>query len=311
MKIQRCDQKDIPNILDVYQRSFDALYPPFRRPSALVNPFEFDWFDDDGCRVAKDEAGTIRGFALAQLKKNTPDAFLMTLFVDPDFRGRGIGGSLLERIELFSRKNQKTRLKLGPGVSNYFTLGAEEDSSAFRFFTARGFQEDAELGYRPIWMQSDPRQWRLPTLVENINQRLNGEGIQVRISVPGDAEALLMFLEKSFPDWHRELMAPALSKNKAVPVSITVKDSRVIAFTGPVYVDLQAAGTLGAVGVDPEFRGRGIARVVFNRACQWWKENGATAAHLWTGVGNPAVKVYEEAGLRICKTYVPLVKNLT
>ncbi len=311
MKIQQYEEKDIPNVLDIRQRSFDALYPPFRQPPALTNPFEFEWFDAEGCLIAKNDAGEICGFALAQLKKNTPDVFLMTLFVDPDFQGQGIGGSLLERIETFCRKNGKTRLKLSPGAKNYFTLGAVESSSSFHFFVKRGFQEDAELGYRPIWMQSDPRSWRMPPAVENICQKLHQEGIHIRISLPEDADALLMFLQNSFPDWHRELMVPALSANKAVPVSIALKDSHIIGFTGPLYLDAQGTGTLGAVGVVAEFRGRGIARAVFNHACKWWNEKGATSAHLWTGVGNPAVKVYEEAGLKVFRTYVPLVKSVT
>jgi GNAT superfamily N-acetyltransferase len=311
MIIQRCEKKDMPNILEIYRRAFDSLYPAFQQPPALTNPFEFAWFDAEGCLIAKNDAGKICGFALAQLMKNTPDGFLMTLFVDPGFQGQGIGGSLLERIENFCRKNCKTRLKLSPGAKNYFNLGVEENSSTFHFFASRGFQEDAEFGYRPLWMQSDPRSWRLPPLVENIGRRLNQEGIQVRISFPEDADALLMFMQKSFPGWYHELMVPSMSKNKAVPVSIAVKDSRVVGFTGPLYVDAQGTGTLGAVGVDVEFRGRGIARAVFNHACKWWQENGATSAHLWTGVGNPAVKVYEEAGLKVFRTYVPFVKNLT
>jgi GNAT superfamily N-acetyltransferase len=92
-------------------------------------------------------------------------------------------------------------------------------------------------------------------------------------------------------------------------LAIAVLRQRVIAFAGPLYVDPRGYGYLVGVGVDPEFRRKGLAQAVFNTACSWWKANGAQEGFLWTGTGNRAVKVYAEAGWRIIQTYVALRCN--
>jgi GNAT superfamily N-acetyltransferase len=310
MLIRTLQEKDVPPVLDLYHKSFPDLYPPFRRPALLVHPFACDGFDPEGTAVAEGDNGKVVGFALARLKAETSEGFLMTVFVDPEHRDHGIGGALLDRIEDYGRKRRVARIKLGPGPAGYFTLGVEPDSPGHRFLVRRGFREDPDFGYRPLWMKIELREWQMPSAVKEIVQRLDEEGIRVRISVAEDKPGILRFTESSFSDWHEQLIVPAFQDRESVPIAIGVKDSRVVAFTGPLSVNPQGTGTLGAVGVDPEFRGKGIARAVFNQACLWWRENGGRSAHLWTGTGNRAVAVYEEAGMKIFRTYIALTKDL-
>ena len=309
--ITQLQSSHVGSLQTLYERCAGDVYPPFRHPRILADPFAFAWFDPDAAAVATDEDGRVVGAALAQLGQAAADCFLMGLFVDPDRRRQGTGDALLGRIIDYSRKNHRIRLRVSPEARQYFALGVDEGSPGHVFLTRRGFREDAAFGYRPVWMAIDATGWRMPQRVAEVLLELNREGMCARISLPEDQDAILAFTEKSFAGWYRDLILPAFRGNGAVPISIAVRGSRVVGFTGPLYVDVHGAGTLGAVGVDEEFRGRGIARVVFNGACRWWREHGARTGHLWTGTGNRAIKVYEEAGLRAVAAYVVLARKVT
>lgn len=308
--LRKLQKEDKESIKYLYRKSFAEIYPAFEHPPVLDDPYRYHWFKAEGATVALNNKKEIIGFVLVQLQENSSQGFLMTLLVAPDYRRRGIGSALLKQAESYLNMNGKTRIKISPAAKNHFCLGLELDSHEHGWFTQRGFQEDKEFGYRPVWMSLKVSAWKLPLKVKGIYQQLDREGISVRLNAREDNEGILHFTDKCFQGWHQSFIAPNFQKDNPAPISIALRQSRVIAFSGPLWVDPDGRGGLGAVGVDPEFRGKGLAHAVFNHACHWWQANGAKSAYLWTGTGNPAVKVYEEAGLRIVKTYVALAKDL-
>jgi GNAT superfamily N-acetyltransferase len=62
--------------------------------------------------------------------------------------------------------------------------------------------------------------------------------------------------------------------------------------------DRHELGSREIVGlwVEPEFRGRGIAREIIEALAIWARDAAAHAIALWVSDGNPARRVYERAG---------------
>ena len=310
MKFRYAKKEDLEEILVLYKESFgNNIYPSFRNPSALLNLFEYPNFSSEGAIIAEDKAKII-GFGWSIVKKDKPYGHLMGLFVHPDYRKQGIGSRILKLVEDYVKKYSKNEIKINPSIEQYFFLGIDINSPAYNFFRKRGFKEDKEFGYLPIWMEAKIKDWKTSKKVRKIVEDLKKEDIEIRLSRKNDGKKISQFVGRSFPGgWHQIILNNFKMENPD-PVAIAItKDERVIGFTGPLYIDSANIGTLGAVGVDSEFRKKGIGTAVFNQACAYWKSKGVDTAHLWTGTNNPAVKIYKEAGFFIVATYMPMKKK--
>ena len=90
---------DFPALYDIEQICFQ---PPFRFPRRYMrqltaSPSTITWIAEDDGRMA--------GFAVAGFKRQTEGviAYIQTIEVLPEMRGRGIGNELLRRIEESAR----------------------------------------------------------------------------------------------------------------------------------------------------------------------------------------------------------------
>lgn len=297
---------ELDKLIRAYQHSFERLYPPFLFPKFLQHPPD----DQHGTWVSVDENNNITGFASVVVKsEKCTEAVLRTLFVVPEYRGKGIGCELVKRAESFAKEQKAEKIILGPCIDDYFTLGVPVNSPAYKFFIHRGFSEDEGFGYYPIWMSVALQNWQPPERFEPICEKLRAENIQLRISTQADQPAILELTREHFPGWHNMQFKPNSEKKHPAPSSIAIRDNQTAGFTGPLWVRQEQFGELGSVGVSPDFRRKGIGVAVVTQACQWWKDNGAKQGDLWTGTTNPAVKLYKEVGFGITETYSVVSKT--
>lgn len=127
---------------------FAALYaieelcfqPPFRfgrgQMRTLVNsPHAATWIAEQN--------GKMGGFAIVEWVSGAGEmiAYIQTIEVAPDWRGRGVGGELLARIEGSARE---------AGADSIMLHVDAENSSAIRLYEAHGYQlEGREERYYP------------------------------------------------------------------------------------------------------------------------------------------------------------------
>ena len=116
--------------LAIYEREPDAVSATeegLLRDGFGPNPFYF-------CLIA-DHDGTPAGFALYFYNYSTwmgrPGLYLEDLYVEPEFRGRGIGRALLRRVAAIALENNCGRLQWEvldwntPAIDFYRAMGAE------------------------------------------------------------------------------------------------------------------------------------------------------------------------------------------
>src|SRR5271166_4239586 len=134
--IRPATRADIPQILKfiqalaVYEREPEAVTATeagLERDGFGPNPFYF-------CLIAEHK-GRPAGFALYFFNYSTwlgrPGLYLEDLFVEPEFRGLGIGKALLERVAAIAVENRCPRLQWEvldwntPAIDFYRAMGAE------------------------------------------------------------------------------------------------------------------------------------------------------------------------------------------
>ncbi len=309
MKIRAVQRRDVGKVLELYHRSIDKIFPQFLYPKFLLH---LSAGDCESSWVCLDSDGRFVGFASVSIEGgDVPKAVIRNISVHPEHQWDSVGRRLLEEVEKFVKSQDVKKIMIGPVVSDYFSLGVPLDSELFRFFAGMGFSEDVEFGYRPVWMTLGLKNWDVPLRFDVIREKLAEEGILLRVSNrEDDMRGVLRVTKEYFPGWYEKWFKPNAYSDNPAPVSIAVCEGEVAGFVGPLWVRFSRYGCLGAVGVSPKFRRRGVGFAVMGVACVWWKENGAVQSDLWTGTNNPAVKLYRNLGFREIEVYIVLSKEV-
>ncbi|NBD26631.1 GNAT family N-acetyltransferase [Paenibacillus glycinis] len=108
------------------------------------------------------------------------------------------------------------------------------------------------------------------------------------------------------PLWRREIARCAAD---GVPVVIAARAGRAVGFAGPVIREDNGRGYFAGIGVHPEHEGHGLGSLLFFRLCEAFKAIGADYMSLYTGIKNPAIRIYEKAGFRPVKHFAIMRKE--
>ena len=69
-------------------------------------------------------------------------------------------------------------------------------------------------------------------------------------------------------------------------------------------------GCFAGIGIAPQYQHRHLGKLLFFRLCAEEKRAGAVYMSLFTGVANPARRIYESAGFTSVRTFGVLLKTL-
>ncbi len=224
--------------------------------------------------------------------------YLAGLAVKPSHCGQGIGAQLLDAVEQAVKDQGKDRIIFKTyGTAIPLTMGAAVDTEPFRFFGRRGYRAI----HHELVLRNDLRG---RTRRDSINQRrdaLAAEGITYRLFGPEDRDELLDFSSRYFaPEWRTTLDAATIEFRPDCPIRLALDGDRLIGFLGPAWVPKRGGeGHFGSPGVDPEYRGRGIGKVMFHLGLNWLAEQGAVTTGYTTAAWNPAQHIYFDAGAKL------------
>jgi ribosomal protein S18 acetylase RimI-like enzyme len=142
MTVREATADDIEAIREVARRSWEADYPTIVSRETVTDRVD-EWYASDRLAddvgrpralvLVADEGGEVVGFSHAVLSGDA--GHILRLYVDPDHRGQGTGGGLLEttRDELFAR---------GAEAVQAMVLAANEPGN--EFYRAYGFEQTGE-----------------------------------------------------------------------------------------------------------------------------------------------------------------------
>ncbi len=133
-----------------------------------------------------------------------------------------------------------------------------------------------------------------------VEAALKAEGIHIVKALSPDKHRVIPFIKTFSEGWGSE--CEAAFANNPHTIYIAVKDKKVIGFAA---YDATARGFFGPTGVDPEYRRKGIGRVLMVKCFNSMKEMGYGYAIIgWAA--KSAVKFYQEyAGAQIIEDSFP------
>lgn len=267
--------------------------------------------------LTKDE----NGFAGGCYVPGEERAYITFLGVRREHRRRGTGSELLGCLEelllkkpgvnrteivFFNPMNCSWRIPGGHGADHPNAPGIDVSTGAYLFFKNNGYRDYAMQNsyYRSL------NGYQIPREAELTEQRLLSEGITFEIYDPQRHQGLESLM-KGFdnPLWEREIMSEVKKGKKGRPVLIVSDRGKAAGFTGPLDAEESGRGYFTGIGVSEEYRGRGIAKVLFCKLCMELKRMDASFMTLFTGETNPARNIYEAAGFRIVKTWADMRKE--
>jgi mycothiol synthase len=204
-------------------------------------------------------------------------------------RGRGIGTEILERGEAFAKAN---------GMKKILTGASEPNAEARALFEGRGYREVRRFYEMAIELTEEPAVPALP------------DGLMVDELREGEQRAFYDALNESFADhwqWHPTPFEEwaAIRKDQHHdehgPVWFVIRDGDELAAVTRNDPQVAGGGYVGAIGVRPAWRGKGLAKVLLYRTfAEFWRR-GTTRVTLDVDTENAtgATHLYERVGMHV------------
>ncbi|MEV5973266.1 GNAT family N-acetyltransferase [Streptomyces sp. NPDC051921] len=262
--------------------------------------------DAQGRPLVAEIDGQIVGTAQVSLAYESPEPGLgdVNVYVHPDHRGTGAGGLLLRAAEEHLAR---------AGATTLYSWVLDEP--AYRSFAERRGYAPSRSAY---FLRLDLSTAELPRL------QAAPAGVELRTAAdfaadprplfeldalttadePGDVAAELTDYEYWLATtWNHPLLDRALT-------TVAVVDGRPIAFSA-ARTDGLGRYSSGMTGTAPDFRGRGLAKLVKNDSLHRARAAGCTEAFTGNDTGNdPMLAVNRWFGYEICATEVRHVRTI-
>jgi mycothiol synthase len=204
-------------------------------------------------------------------------------------KGRGIGTEILERGEAFARTE---------GTKKIFAAALEPDTAARALFESRGYREARRFYEMAIELTETPPAPALPA------------GLVVDELRDDEYRAFFDALNEAFAEhweWHSDPYEEWLERRQGQhrdehgPVWFVVRDGDELAAVTRNDVNVAGGGYVGAIGVRPAWRGKGLGKALLQRTfAEFWRR-GITRVTLDVDSQNEtgAVRLYERVGMQV------------
>lgn len=297
----------------------EMLFKPFENLDAFCSFF----YENTESNIHKISVVGRNGCAFASgcYVEGETRAFLTLLIVKKELQKQGIGRTMLSYLEELLRKesgvskieivffNPMTLSWMIPGkngADHPNAPGIDVGSSAYLFFK--------NCQYRDYAMQNsyymDLGKYRIPSFIEDTIQTLKEENITFGIYEADKYDGMEEMIHKfQNPMWDRDILNEIAKGKNARPILIASHHRKVIGFTGPLDVEKSGRGFFAGIGVDCDYRGKKISKVLFCKLCVSLQQMGADFMTLFTGENNPARNIYEAAGFKIVRTWADMRKE--
>lgn len=314
-----CDQ-DIPQVINLWNRSavsdgYKEMDEERFRQIFLNSP----GYAPDLLYVL--EETEIRGFVCGAIGEKLPrgdiSGYVTCVVLDTSYQSTASYGLLLSKLEdafLIRKKIQSEVLFFNPMHLPWYIPGTprhEHDNAPGAPVDTACYKAMLENGYiertRECAMYRDLKGFEIPKEIAQKQAAAARAGYRTELLAPCHTGIQTMLDALGNPLWKQEILR---SEEIGLPVVLAVLECKAVGFAGPIVRQPSGRGYFAGIGVMPEHEGHGLGTLLFFKLCEELKKNGADYMSLYTGLENPAKKIYEKAGFRKVREFGILRKMI-
>ncbi|MEA4888609.1 MAG: GNAT family N-acetyltransferase [Clostridiaceae bacterium] len=262
------------------------------------------------------------GFASGCFRSDGQQAYITIVLVREDWRRRGVGSLLLDRLEQQLQAAGGGRIRqyeimffnpvnltwIVPGTDHHDhpnAPGVDVSCDGYLFLKNRGYRD---LAYQNAYYLSLD-QYAVPPDMAARRELLAEQSIHItRYDATKHIGLNALFDDLGNEQWREIVTGNCAPNGIHDPVIIVEHENRVCGFTGPISVQPSGRGYFAGIGIHSAYRNRGAGKVLFSVLCMELKGIGTRFMTLFTGETNPARNIYEAAGFKIVKTWADMRK---
>lgn len=316
MKIIPWDASRLAEVVELWNKELGEEYP--MRPKLFnQNSLEDKNVLEDGCAMAVDDQNKIIGFSVAKkwqekvdVKMDSKRGWVQVLLVDTNYRNKGLGTRLLNKVEETLKDQGIEEIQLGGDPFHYFS------GVPLQFVETQQWVE--KKGYLK----------RIDTydLINHLSKNYSmpeDNTVSYSILQPNEKEEFLTFLNKSFPGrWEYEAIKYFESSGSGREFVVLKKNGRIIGFCrinddeSPTIAQnvywspsfKTKVGGIGPLGVDSSEQKQGYGLGIVQAAMVILQERKVETIIIdWTIL----VDFYKKLDFDIWKGYGIYLKDLT
>ncbi|REK63483.1 MAG: GNAT family N-acetyltransferase [Cohnella sp.] len=295
---------------ELTEESFDRIF--------LSNSY----FDSGSAFVLLDAGGRVKGFACGCTGDDLPlgdtAGYLTCIVLSGDCKNDEHFGRMLEALERRFRQLGKKQAEVlffnpmrlpwyipdTPGHEHNNAPGVPVDSALHRFLLGNGYAERTRENAMYLHLSG----FAIPDEIAAKEAKAAASGYSVGLFDPAKHSGVAeMLAGLNNPLWQKEI-ASCTAEGK--PVVVASRGGTVVGFAGPVVRQDNGRGYFAGIGVHPDHEGHGLGTILFFRLCEAFRDIGTEYMSLYTGSGNPAIRIYEKAGFKTVKQFAVMRKEL-
>lgn len=329
MKILQFEDKHITEVVTLWNKSCkdEMPYKPFTEEGFRKKFIENPNFSYEGTFVGIESDKVIgfangicqREFLPGETPGNTP-GYLTFVLIDKSCRNKGYGTALLKAVENYFIRNDKSQIQVAslnpiklewyiPGTDKHDhnnAQGVDVDGNGYGFLQKNGFVEyNRNITYY-LNLSHFTLSEKILAKIEDLKQKGIWVGNYNKTKHYGFDE---LCDDLKSEEW-RKGIKDNLALAKPYPIIIASHKGKICGFTGPVKVQESGRGWFIGIATHSAYRRLGIMTVLFNLLLDSFKKAGAKFSTLFTGIKNPARKVYEQTGCVAVKTWAAMKKEI-
>lgn len=329
MKIVKFNDSYISDVVKLWNKSAKAEMPykPFTEASFRDKFINNPHFSYEGTFVGIEDEKVIafangifkKEFLPGETYENTP-GYLTFILVDKPYRRNGYGSMMLKSVEDYFIACGKKQVQIIffnpinlewyiPGSKNHDhpnAPGVDMDGPGYEFLKKHGYEKRS----REVSMYLDLSKYELSEKTISKLEELKAKGIYIEYYNEDKHYGFDEFFDNLKNEYWRKDIKDNLARPNPLPVLVANDNGKICGFTGPIDVEQSGRGWFCGIGVDPGYGGDGIGTTLFCMLMKSFKDIGAQFSSLFTGLDNPARKIYERAGFTVIKTWAVMRKEI-
>lgn len=281
-------------------------------------------FKKEGTFVAYDDDKLV-GFISSNVKDSDignekAAGYINTMFVKKEYRRNGIGKALLERAEGYIKEKgmNYSRFVFLSGINwpwyiphtdkhEHPGAPAVRINSEFYFFLLHNhyYINSIHEGFHlPL------KYYEMPESVVKKMEENKEHGLYVELFDKEKHYGVEEFCNKINNPGFANSIRRNLEREEPRPFLVASHNGKMVGWTGAMYVEETGRGHLDGICVDPDTRGGGLGKALFCNLCDYLKRIGSSYMTFFTGLDNPARRIYLFAGFKIAQSFADMKKDL-